>query len=206
MGGVRLGVLGGTFDPIHIGHLVLAEQAREQLALDEVLFVPAGDPWRKAGKRITPALDRRAMVELAIAGNPAFRCSSIEIDRPGPSYTVDTLATLWAERPEAVLYFIVGEDALFDLPNWKDPARIVSLAFVAVAARGPASRLDGLTAEDADRLLPGLSGRLVRVEMPVIGVSATDLRARLRRGASVRYLVREAVERYIAERGLYREE
>ncbi|HXF52386.1 MAG TPA: nicotinate-nucleotide adenylyltransferase [Dehalococcoidia bacterium] len=203
---MRVGVLGGTFDPIHIGHLVLAEQAREQLGLDEVLFVPAGDPWRKAGKRITPALDRRAMVELAIAGNPAFRCSSIEIDRAGPSYTVDTLATLRAERPEGELYFIVGEDALFDLPNWKDPARIVSLALVAVARRGPESRLDGLTAGEAERLVPGLGGRLVRVDMPVIGVSATDLRARLRRGASVRYLVPEAVERYIAERRLYRGE
>lgn len=204
MGGVRLGVLGGTFDPIHIGHLVLAEQAREQLELKEVLFVPAGDPWRKAGKRITPAVDRRTMVELAIAGNPAFRCSSVEIDRPGPSYTADTLEALRSDRPDAELYFIVGEDALFDLPNWKDPVRIVSLAFIAAAERGPDSRLDKLGGEDLEAMVPGLSGRLVRLEMPVIGVSATDLRGRVQRGASVRYLVPEAVQRYIEERGLYR--
>lgn len=205
MGRVRVGVLGGTFDPIHIGHLVLAEQAREQLALGEVLFVPAGDPWRKAGRRITPAGDRVAMVELAIAGNPAFHVCRIEVERPGPSYSVETLARLAAERPEAELYFILGEDALFDLPNWKDPAGIVSLARIAVAARGPASRLDALPPERLDRLVPGLGARFVRVEMPAIGVSATDLRERVRRGGTVRYLVPEAVERYIGERGLYRE-
>lgn len=205
MGRVRVGVLGGTFDPIHIGHLVLAEQAREQLALGEVLFVPAGDPWRKAGRRITPAGDRVAMVELAIAGNPAFHVCRIEVERPGPSYSVETLARLAAERPEAELYFILGEDALFDLPNWKDPAGIVSLARIAVAARGPGSRLDALPPERLERLVPGLGARFVRVEMPAIGVSATDLRERVRRGATVRYLVPEAVERYIRERGLYRE-
>lgn len=205
MGRVRVGVLGGTFDPIHIGHLVLAEQAREQLALGEVLFVPAGDPWRKAGRRITPAGDRVAMAELGIAGNPAFRVSRIEVERPGPSYSVETLARLAAERPEAELYFILGEDALFDLPNWKDPAGIVSLARIAVAARGPASRLDALPPERLERLVPGLGARFVRVEMPAIGVSATDLRERVRRGGTVRYLVPEAVERYIRERGLYRE-
>lgn len=204
MGRVRVGVLGGTFDPIHIGHLVLAEQAREQLELDEVLFVPAGDPWRKAGKRITPAVDRLKMVELAIAGNPAFGCSSIEVERPGPSYTVETLEALHAARPDASLYFVVGEDALFDLPNWKDPARIVSLAFIAAAKRGPDSRLDKLAADDLEGLVAGLSARLVRLEMSVIGVSATYLRDRVRRGASVRYLVPEVVRRYIEERGLYR--
>jgi nicotinate-nucleotide adenylyltransferase len=202
---VRVGVLGGTFDPIHIGHLVLAEQAREQLALDEVLFVPAGDPWRKAGKRITPAGDRLAMVELGIAGNPAFRASRVEVERPGPSYSVETLAALAAERPDAELYFILGEDALFDLPNWRDPAGIVSLARIAVAARGPASRLDAVSGEQLERLVPGLGARFVRVEMPAIGVSATDLRERVRRGATVRYLIPEAVEQYIRERGLYRE-
>ncbi|HWQ28791.1 MAG TPA: nicotinate-nucleotide adenylyltransferase [Dehalococcoidia bacterium] len=205
MGRVRVGVLGGTFDPIHIGHLVLAEQAREQLALDEVLFVPAGDPWRKAGKRITPAGDRLAMVELGIAGNPAFRASRVEVERPGPSYSVETLAALAAERPDAELYFILGEDALFDLPNWRDPAGIVSLARIAVAARGPASRLDAVSGEQLERLVPGLGARFVRVEMPAIGVSATDLRERVRRGATVRYLIPEAVEQYIRERGLYRE-
>jgi nicotinate-nucleotide adenylyltransferase len=201
---MRAGVLGGTFDPIHIGHLVLAEQAREQLGLEEVLFVPAGDPWRKAGKRVTPAADRLAMVELAIEGNPAFRLSRIEVDRPGPSYSVETLAALRGERPEAELYFIVGEDALFDLPNWKDPAGIVSLAYIAVAARGPASRLGGLSASDLEGVVRGLGHRFVRIHMPAIGVSATDLRERARRGASIRYLVPDAVARYIAERNLYR--
>lgn len=205
MGRVKLGVLGGTFDPIHIGHLVLAEHAREQLELEEVLFVPARDPWRKAGRRVAPAAERLAMVELAIEGNPAFRSCRIEIDRPGPSYSVDTLAALRRERSEADLYFILGEDALFDLPNWKEPERIVSLAKIAVAARGAVSRLDTVSQEALDGLVLGLGASFVRVDMPAIGVSATDLRQRVRGGRSIRYLVPDAVERFIRERGLYRE-
>ncbi len=205
MGRVRIGVLGGTFDPVHIGHLILAEQAREQLGLAEVLFVPARDPWRKAGRAITPAPERLAMVELAIAGNAAFRACRLEIDRLGPSYSVDTLASLRRDRPDADLYFIVGEDALFDLPNWKEPERIVSLAAIAVAARGTESRLDRMSPASLDRLVPGLGASFVRVQMPAISVSATDLRRRVRDGRSVRYLVPDAVERFIRERGLYRD-
>jgi nicotinate-nucleotide adenylyltransferase len=142
------------------------------------------------------------MVRLAIAGNDAFELSLAEIERGGPSYTADTLAGLRAQRPQADLYFIVGVDALLDLPNWKDPQRIIELARIAVAPRGAGGpvRLD-----DLDRLLPGLAARAVTFDMPAIGVSATGLRARAARGESIRYLVPEAVEAYIAEHRLYAE-
>lgn len=203
MGRLKRGVLGGTFDPIHLGHLVLAEQARVELGLSEVVFVPAGDPWRKAGRRIARADDRVAMVELAIAENEAFRCSRVEVERAGPSYSADTLALLARERPDAELFFIVGEDALLDLPNWKDPERIVRQALIAVARRSPWQAPSG---EALEEVVPGLAARLRHVDMPAIGISATDIRRRVARGASIRYLVPEPVRRYIQERGLYREE
>ncbi len=192
---MNLGVLGGTFDPVHLGHLILAEQAREQLHLDRVLFVPAGDPWRKAQRRVTPASHRVAMVSLAVAGNPAFEVDDSEVMRTGPSYTVDTLRELRARLSTAdELYFIIGQDALADLPRWRDPVAIAALALITVAPRANAEP-------------PALSfdaSRLVRIEMPLIDVSSTDLRARARAGRSLRYLVPDAVEAYIRDQGLYR--
>jgi len=190
----RVGVLGGTFDPVHVGHLILAEQAREQLRLDRVLFVPAGDPWRKAQRSVTPARHRLAMVRLAVAGNPAFEVDESEIRREGPTYTVETLREL-RERlsPDDELFFIVGEDALADLPAWRDPAGIAALALIAVAPR------QGVQAP----ALPFDASRLVRVEMPFVDISSTDLRERARAGRSLRYLVPDAVEAYIREKGLY---
>ena len=200
---MRLGVLGGTFDPPHVGHLILAEEARCRLGLDKVLFVPAGDPWRKVGQEVTPAGHRLAMVRLMLGSDPHFEVSTLEVDRPGPSYTVDTLEALRRQYgPEAELYLILGEDALCDLPNWKEPARIVSLAWLAVAPRrqggGPAKA-------ELDAVLPGLSARIVTLPMPIVDISSTALRERAAAGLSLRYLVPLGVEEYIRHHGLYRE-
>jgi nicotinate-nucleotide adenylyltransferase len=187
---LRLGILGGTFDPIHLGHLVLGEAAREQLGLDSVLFVPAGVQWRKSGREIAPAAHRVAMVRLATGDNPAFEVSTLEVDRPGPSYTADTLEALQQERRGSDLFLILGRDAYEDLPDWVRPDRIRELATVVVAARNG----EGLDVEPP----------VVRVEMPVVDVSATGIRERVAAGRSVRYLVPAPVEAYIREHGLYR--
>jgi nicotinate-nucleotide adenylyltransferase len=198
----RIGILGGTFDPIHTGHLILAEETRVALALDRVLFVPAALPWRKADRVIAAGKDRLVMVELAIAGNPAFAASSIELTREGPTYTADTLEQLRSELGVgAELWFIIGADALIDLPYWKDPERILAQARLAVAGR-PGYSLD----EEArvERLLPGLRTGIDRVPMPLIEISSTELRRRVAQGISVRYRLPEAVVEYIAEQQLYR--
>jgi nicotinate-nucleotide adenylyltransferase len=198
---VRLGVLGGTFDPPHVGHLILAEEARTRLQLDRVLFVPAGDPWRKAGQEITPAEHRLAMVRLLLGSDLYFEVSTLEVERQGPSYTVDTLEALHREHgPGLELYFILGEDALHDLPNWKEPARIVSLAWLAVAPR-VAER--GWARADLEAAVPGVSERIVPLPMPTIDISSTALRERARGGLSLRYLVPLAVEEYIRRHRLY---
>ncbi len=200
MAGLRLGVLGGTFDPVHLGHLILAEAAREQLALARVLFVPAGQPWRKAGRSIASAEDRLAMLRLSVEGNPAFEVSTLELERAGPTYTVDTLEMLREMHGGAELYFVMGVDALLDLPNWHEPQRILELATPAVARR-PGQPDQAAPAEER---MAGLSRRLVWLEMPLIEISASGVRERVRRGLSIRYLVPEGVAVYIRERGLYR--
>ncbi len=194
---MRVGILGGTFDPVHIGHLVLAEQARMSLALDCVLFVPAGDPWRKGRRVMTPGAERREMLRLAIAGNEAFGISDIELRRPGPTYTADTLEALAAERLDDELWFIVGADALADLPNWHEPERIVRHATLAVAPRDESSPLT--------LALPGIEARIERVPMPRIDVASTDIRARIAAGRSIRYLLPDAVREHVERYGLYRE-
>jgi nicotinate-nucleotide adenylyltransferase len=189
---LRLGVFGGTFDPVHIGHLVLAEAAREQAKLDSVLFLPAGQPWRKPDREVTPMAHRLAMVSLAIAGNESFDVSTAELEREGPSYTAVTLTALRRDHPGSELFFITGADALADMPNWRDPQRIVDLATILVAARGgeaPAPAVEG--------------ARVQVVRMPEIGVSSSDLRQRVAAGASIRYLVPEPVRAYIAAHSLY---
>jgi nicotinate-nucleotide adenylyltransferase len=191
---VKVGVLGGTFDPIHIGHLLLAEAAREELGLKKVLFVPAGHQWRKeqVDRDIAPAQHRLEMVKLAIAGNEAFEASAMEIEREGPSYTVETLEALRAEMPGAQFWFVVGADALADMPHWHEANRIFELAAVCVAGR-PGEDEGGGTFRD----------RVTRLEMPEIEISSTDIRERVRAGKSVRYMVPDAVGRYIEEQGLY---
>lgn len=193
------GVLGGTFDPPHVGHLVLAEQAREQLRLERVFWVPAGDPWRKSGREVTPAQERLEMVRLAVEGYPAFEVLAMEAERERPSYSVDTMAELRGREPGTQWYFICGADALEDLPNWHDPERLIALATLAVAARSS----DPPSVGELDRLLPGLGARVVWLAMPRLEMSATDLRRRAAYGRSLRYLVPEAVRMYITERRLY---
>ena len=199
MGTVRAGILGGTFDPVHVGHLVLAEQARDALALDLVLFVPAGEPWRKSHRVITAGADRLEMLRRAIDGNDAFGISDVELRREGPTYTADTLEALAAERLDDEFWFIVGADALADLPNWHEPERIVQHARLAVAPR------EG--DESVEAVLPpieGIAGRVDRFSMPRMEISSTDIRARVAARRSVRYLVPDAVAAYIADRRLYR--
>jgi nicotinate-nucleotide adenylyltransferase len=203
-GGVRrLGILGGTFDPIHHGHLVAAEEASYQLALDRVLFVPAGAPPHKPARPISPASHRLRIVELAIAGKPHFAVSRVDIDRPAPSYTVDTLKLLRAEwGPEPRFFFIEGNDSLSDMVNWYQPQRLIELCELAVVRR-PGSEIDLPALE---KRLPGLTERVHWVQIPLLEISSTDLRARIRAGRSISYLVPREVEAYIQEHGLYREE
>jgi nicotinate-nucleotide adenylyltransferase len=197
-----VGVLGGTFDPIHLGHLILAEQARTRLGLQRVLFVPAGQPWRKVGRRIAPVSDRVAMVRAALAGDPYFEVSLVESERRGPSYTVETLEALHALLgPSVELCFIMGQDALADLPHWRDPARIATLARLVVAVRAGWSAA-GLPA--LERAVPGISTRIEVIPMPQVEISSTDIRHRIAAGVSTRFLVPAAVEAYIHEHRLYR--
>ena len=201
--GMKTGILGGTFDPVHIGHMAMAEEARRRLELDEVLFIPAGRPWLKVDKHISPARHRVNMVRLAINGRPHLRLSKMEIERAGPTYTVDTIAQLKGQIGAAdELYFILGWDNLEDLPRWKEPARLISLCrLVAVPRAGsPVPDRDALEAA-----VPGLSERLIMLDKPEIDISASVIRQRVSRGLSIEHLVPEAVAGYIEEQGLYRE-
>jgi nicotinate-nucleotide adenylyltransferase len=194
----RIGLMGGTFDPIHHGHLVAAEEARWQFQLDRVLFVPTGQPWQKP-VGVSPAEDRYQMTVIATASNPAFEVSRIEIDHPGPTYTVDTLRRLRSELgDEARLYFITGADAVLHILTWKDRDEVLALAEF-IAATRPGYELAKLT-----ELLPGASERLHPMEIPMLAISSTEIRARVARGAPIQYLVPDGVVRYVAERGLYR--
>ncbi len=191
-------LFGGTFDPPHIGHLLAAECARWQAGAREARFIPAGDPYRKAGRHVSPASDRLAMARLAILHNDAFAVDDREVRREGASYTVDTLEEYHAEG-ERDLALVVGIDALADMPNWKAPARIGELARLLVALKG----------EDASALAPlarsvGLSRIPEPLDMPVLGISGTLIRERVRAGKPIRYLVPPAVAAYIEEHGLYR--
>lgn len=198
----RLGVMGGTFDPIHIGHLACAEQAREAYGLDAVVFVPAGLPVFKKHQRVTPAADRLAMCRLAIAGNEAFDASSIEIDREGETYTVDTLRQLRAHYPANVeLFFVTGADAVRSIVAWKESAQVARLVRF-IAATRPGFDLDAVH-RDLDAAREGFS--VDYLEVTSLAVSSSDLRARVAAGRSIRYLTMGDVCRYIEAHGLYRE-
>lgn len=189
----RLGVFGGTFDPPHIGHLVAALYSFEAISLDRLLFVISNIPWQKVGsRRISPAADRLAMVEAAIAGHPRFETSAIEIERGGESYTADTLAALAERCPDSDLFLILGADAAAGIPTWRRADHLAELATVIVLDRPGAP----------DVRLPGF--RVERVTMPQLELSSTDLRARVAAGASVEWLVPDAVRAVIEQRGLYR--
>lgn len=196
---MNIGVLGGTFDPIHLGHLIVAEEARTKLGLQEVLFVPAGQPWLKCDRDITPAVDRVEMVRLAIADNPHFKLSTLEVDRPGPSYTLDTLTLLQRQLGrETGLFFILGRDTLAELPLWKEPKRVMQLCQLVVAPRLGARDLKHL-----DTAVPGLRARVIQLGMPVIGISSSEIRRRVATGLPIRYWVPPQVEQYITERRIY---
>ena len=174
---MRLGLYGGTFDPVHFGHLLLAESCREQLELDEVWLIPTGDPPHKPGVRISPAKARREMLELALAGLAQFQVSRIEVDRPGPHYTVDTLRLIREQRPDDELFLLIGADSLHELHTWRDPAQIAKLAQIVAVNRGDDPGLpDAGTAPFL--ISDGVSVSVTPVRMPGIAISATDLRSR----------------------------
>lgn len=200
---MRIGVFGGTFDPIHLGHLILAEQCREQAALDQVLFVPAARPPHKIDQVATPFAQRVEMLSLAIAGHPAFRIDELERDRPGPSFMADTLKEIQDRDPKAELFLLLGSDSLQDLPSWAGPQRIAALATLLVVTR---SGSDVMPAERmrAFLRLPGETPlRLQAIDMPGIDIASRDLRRRCAEGESIRFLVPRAVEIYIKEKHLY---
>lgn len=198
----RLGVLGGTFDPIHIGHLIAAECAREAMDLDEVLFVPAGDPPHKDGSLVTPAAHRYMMTLLATVTNPSFSVSRIELERQGKSFTVDTIEALKREYSEETeVYFILGSDSMADIPNWYQPERLLSLCHFLVVGRPGWDRT--AVKESLGPLYDAHHERIHAVEIPAIGVSSSDIRARVRAGKSIRYMTPDLVVQYIEGRGLY---
>lgn len=196
----RIGILGGTFDPIHLGHLILAEQAWELLELEKVLFIPAADPPHKAGRPVLESEHRYEMVRLAVQGNDHFECSRREMDRPGPSYTVDTLEQLHADLPgDTQLYLIVGADEAQNLMKWRTPYAIKEFATIVVANR------PGLTARDVIDSLPSdFSAGIIALKIPGVEISSTNIREQVTVGRTVKYLVPDAVENYIRTNGLYR--
>ena len=196
---MNIGILGGTFDPIHIGHLVVAEEARIKLGLSEVLFVPAGQPWLKQARDITPAAHRVEMVRRAIADNPYFKLSTLEVDHPGPSYTVDTLTLLQDQlSSESSLFFILGRDTLAELPLWKEPRKVIQLCRLVVPPR-----LGSRDLRHLEEAIPGLLDKVIQLDMPVIGISSSEIRHRIAQGLPIRYLVPSVVEKYIAEHRIY---
>jgi nicotinate-nucleotide adenylyltransferase len=199
---MKTGILGGTFDPVHNAHLMIAGEALKRLELDEILFIPTSHTPLKEDTIITPVEHRLKMLELAVAGNPAFRLSGIEIDRAGISYTVDTIAALKQSLGNgSELYFITGLDSLVTLPQWKEPGRIIRMCRL-VTVRRP-----GYEVPDIDKLekdIPGISESLIILDDPAPDVSATDIRKRVAAGLSISHLVPIPVEQYIHEKGLYK--
>ncbi|MCT9624350.1 nicotinate-nucleotide adenylyltransferase [Pseudarthrobacter equi] len=190
-GRIRLGVMGGTFDPIHHGHLVAASEVAAEFDLDEVVFVPTGQPWQKSHKRVTEPEHRYLMTVIATASNPRFTVSRVDVDRPGPTYTIDTLRDLRAQRPDADLFFITGADALAQILSWKDIDELWSLAHFVGVTR-PGHVLDGMGRDDVSLL-----------EVPAMAISSTDCRTRVAGNDPVWYLVPDGVVQYIAKYGLY---
>jgi nicotinate-nucleotide adenylyltransferase len=185
--------MGGTFDPVHHGHLVAASEVADLFGLDEVVFVPTGQPWQKSEREVSPAEDRYLMTVIATASNPRFSVSRADVDRGGPTYTVDTLSDLHGQHPDAELFFITGADALAQIVGWRDNERLFDMAHFVGVTR------PGYQLADAD--LP--SGAVSLVEVPALAISSTDCRDRVHRGSPVWYLVPDGVVQYIEKRGLY---
>ena len=206
---MRIGIYGGSFNPVHLGHLIAAECCREQARLDRVLFMPAATPPHKQGQLLADAADRVAMLTLAVGGHEAFAVSTIEVDRGGVSYTVDTLAALVQRHPHDTLALILGPDALAQLPTWREPRTIADRCELVAVER---ERLDDVAAIARDAGLADLLGQerlaaliAARVRMPAIGVRASDLRAAVAAGTSIRYRTPRAVEAFVMSHGLYRD-
>jgi nicotinate-nucleotide adenylyltransferase len=197
--GKRIGVFGGTFDPVHVGHLLVATYALDALSLDTLLFVPAGRPPHKPGQIVSLDEDRWAMLELAIAGRPGFEMSDADLVREGPSYTVDLLKRLTSTYGDVQLFFVIGADSLRDFHTWHQPASIPALATIAVAGR-PGVVVDIAA---ATHLTPALAGRVVEIDIPLIDVSATTIRERIREGRPIWYQTPKPVEQYILDHRLY---
>ncbi len=198
---MRLGLLGGTFDPIHYGHLLLAAQCKEQCKLKEVCFIPSGDPPHKEKTKITAAKKRVEMLEFATACDPSFTISQIELNREGTTYTVDTLRAIQTERPDAELFFLMGADSLDDLPTWKEPKEIVKLATIVAVNRGddPLPTIDNITAALGEEV----ASRIQFVTIPGVEFSSSDIRQRIAEDRCIRYMVPRAIEAYIWEQRLY---
>jgi nicotinate-nucleotide adenylyltransferase len=192
----RIGVMGGTFDPIHHGHLVAASEVQAWFGLDEVVFVPTGQPWQKQERQVSAAEDRYLMTVIATASNPRFWVSRVDIDRQGPTYTIDTLRDLHKDLPDADLYFITGADALSDIFTWRDADELFDLAHFVGCTR------PGFTMNRA--VLEGIpTDRVTIVEIPALAISSTDCRKRHKRGEPVWYLVPDGVVQYISKYALY---
>ena len=197
----KIGLLGGTFDPIHIGHLLIAEDAREALGLDTVVFIPAGRPWLKANQSVTDPQHRLAMVGLAIGPNPHFQVSDIEVRRQGPTYTVDTLEQLQQDySPNAEKFLILGMDSLNELARWRSPERLFDLCVVVGVSRPGQEEID---IDKLESIAEGASGKIVLISGPSVGISGTNIRDRVVHGKSIKYRVPVDVESYILEHGLY---
>ncbi len=198
---MNVGVLGGTFDPVHNGHLILADVAEEQLNLSAMLFVPVGQPWLKTERTITPAQHRLQMLRLALDDRPQFRISEMEIERPGPTYTIDTIKELKdGLNADDELFFILGQDSLMQVPQWHEAQDLVQLCYLAAAPR-PGVKKPDLKALEVE--IPGIKQRVMLMKEPKVDITATDIRERVARGLSVRHLVPEPVNRYIKEQKLY---
>ncbi len=198
---MKIGLFGGTFDPIHRGHLVVAEDARVKLGLDKMVFIPAGHPWLKSDRVIAAGDHRLEMVRLAVSSNPYFEVSALEIERDGPSYSVDTVEAMAGNLElEGEFYFVVGPDALSGLPRWKDPARLASLCQIVVVGRPNVERIDLKALESA---VPRISASIRTVDVTQLDISSTKVRELVKMGQSVHGLIPSAVENYIHEYALY---
>jgi nicotinate-nucleotide adenylyltransferase len=197
-----VGVLGGTFDPVHLGHLAIAEEARQRLSLSQVIFIPARHPWLKTGREITPVHHRIAMVNIAINDAPYFEVSTIEVDRPGPSYTAVTLSDLKKKLGKSVnLFVILGWDSLNELPIWHNPNAVVKMCKLVAFTRKDKERPD---LDILEKSVPGIKKKTLLIDMKPVDVSSSEIRERVAKGLSLARLVPEKVVRYIEEQNLYR--
>lgn len=196
---MRLGLFGGTFDPVHWGHLLLAERCREACGLDEVWLIPTGNPPHKKNSGITAAKARVDMLEMATAGLKDFSVNLMETKRTGTTYTFETLQELVEEQPDRELFFLIGADSLFDLPQWREPERIAELATIVAVNRG------GEEEPDLAQLFPKIAEKVKLVTMPDMAISSSEIRERVKQELSIRFMLPRSVESYIAQHGLYRE-